>query len=46
MPTRLMQLVFKVLILMLAPIAHYPDSLLSQILMAPTYRLEVVQAAR
>jgi hypothetical protein len=31
---------------MLAPIALYPDSLLSQILMASTYSLEVVQAAR
>lgn len=31
---------------MLAPIALYPDSLLSQILMASTYPLEVVQAAR
>lgn len=31
---------------MLAPIALYPDSLLSQILMAATYPLEVVQAAR
>jgi len=30
----------------LAPIALYPDSLLSQILMAATYPLEVVQAAR
>ncbi len=31
---------------MLAPIALYPDSLLSQILMAATYPLEVVKAAR
>jgi len=31
---------------MLAPIALYPDSLLSQVLMASTYPLEVVQAAR
>ena len=31
---------------MLAPIALYPDSLLSQVLMATTYPLEVVQAAR
>ena len=31
---------------LLAPIALYPDSLLSQILMAATYPLEVVQAAR
>lgn len=31
---------------MLAPIALYPDSLLSQILMASTYPLEIVQAAR
>jgi hypothetical protein len=31
---------------MLAPIALYPDSLLSQILVAATYPLEVVQAAR
>ena len=31
---------------MVAPIAAYPDSLLSQILMAATYPLEVVQAAR
>jgi hypothetical protein len=31
---------------MLAPIALYPDSLLSQMLMAATYPLEVVQAAR
>jgi hypothetical protein len=31
---------------MLAPIALHPDSLLSQILMAATYPLEVVQAAR
>ena len=31
---------------MLAPIALYPDSLLSHILMASTYPLEVVQAAR
>ncbi len=30
----------------LAPIALYPDSLLSQILMAATYPLEVVEAAR
>jgi len=31
---------------MLAPVALYPDLLLSQILMASTYPLEVVQAAR
>ncbi len=31
---------------LLAPIALYPDSLLAQILMASTYPLEVVQAAR
>jgi hypothetical protein len=31
---------------MLAPIALYPDNMLSQILMASTYPLEVVQAAR
>jgi hypothetical protein len=31
---------------MLAPIALYPDSLLSQILMASTYPIEVVQAER
>jgi len=31
---------------MLAPIALYPDSLLAQMLMAATYPLEVVQAAR
>ena len=31
---------------MLAPIALYPDNLLSQVLMAATYPLEVVQAAR
>jgi hypothetical protein len=31
---------------MLAPIALYPDPLLTQILMAATYPLEVVQAAR
>jgi hypothetical protein len=31
---------------MLAPIALYPDQLLSQILMAATYPLEVVEAAR
>ena len=31
---------------MLAPVALYPDSLLSQMLMASTYPLEVVQAAR
>jgi hypothetical protein len=31
---------------MLAPIALYPDPLLSQILMAATYPLEIVQAAR
>src|SRR3979490_92745 len=30
----------------LAPIALYPDSLLSQIFMAATYPLEVVEAAR
>src|SRR5436190_24023484 len=29
-----------------APIALYPDSLLSQVFMAATYPLEVVQAAR
>ena len=29
-----------------APIALYPDDLLSQVLMASTYPLEVVQAAR
>lgn len=31
---------------LLAPIALYPDALLSQILMAATYPIEVVQAAR
>jgi hypothetical protein len=31
---------------MLAPIALYPDSLLSQILMASTYPLEIVEATR
>ena len=31
---------------MLAPIALYPDSLLAQILMAATYPIEVVEAAR
>lgn len=31
---------------MLAPIALYPDSLLSQVLMASTYPLEIVQADR
>jgi len=31
---------------MLAPIALYPDALLSQVLMAATYPVEVVQAAR
>jgi len=31
---------------MLAPVALYPDALLSQILMAATYPVEVVQAAR
>lgn len=31
---------------LLAPIALYPDSLLSQILMASTYPLEIVEAAR
>jgi uncharacterized protein DUF3300 len=31
---------------MLAPIALYPDSLLSQILMASTYPLEIVEAGR
>jgi hypothetical protein len=31
---------------MLAPIALYPDELLTQILMASTYPLEIVQAAR
>src|SRR5450432_3756414 len=31
---------------LLAPIALYPDQLLSQILMASTYPLEVVEAAR
>jgi hypothetical protein len=31
---------------MLAPIALYPDALLSQILMASTYPIEIVQAAR
>jgi hypothetical protein len=31
---------------LLAPVALYPDALLSQVLMASTYPLEVVQAAR
>jgi hypothetical protein len=31
---------------MLAPVALYPDQLLAQLLMASTYPLEVVQAAR
>src|SRR5690349_22540765 len=31
---------------LLAPIALYPDSLLAQVLMAATYPLEVVEAAR
>ena len=31
---------------MMAPVALYPDSLLSQILMASTYPLEIVEAAR
>ena len=31
---------------MLAPLALYPDSLLSQILMASTYPLEIIEAAR
>lgn len=31
---------------MLAPIALYPDALLSQVLMAATYPLEIVEAAR
>lgn len=31
---------------MLAPIALYPDALLSQVLMASTYPLEIVQASR
>ena len=31
---------------LLAPIALYPDALLTQILMASTYPLEVVEAAR
>jgi hypothetical protein len=31
---------------MLAPVALYPDALLSQVLMAATYPLDVVQAAR
>jgi hypothetical protein len=31
---------------MLAPVALYPDSLLSQVLMASTYPLEIVEAAR
>jgi hypothetical protein len=31
---------------MLAPIALYPDALLAQVLMASTYPLEIVQAAR
>jgi len=31
---------------LLAPIALYPDALLAQVLMASTYPLEIVQAAR
>ncbi len=31
---------------MVAPIALYPDSLVTQILMAATYPLEIVEAAR
>ena len=31
---------------LVAPIALYPDSVLSQVLMASTYPLEIVQAAR
>src|SRR5262245_54836792 len=31
---------------LLAPIALYPDALLAQVLMAATYPLEVVEAAR
>jgi hypothetical protein len=31
---------------MLAPIALYPDALLSQVLMASTYPLDIVEAAR
>ena len=31
---------------MLAPIALYPDALLSQVLMASTYPLEIVEAQR
>src|SRR5512138_3062653 len=31
---------------LMAPIALYPDALLSQVLMASTYPLEVVEAAR
>ena len=31
---------------MLAPIALYPDALLSQVLMASTYPLEIVEASR
>jgi hypothetical protein len=31
---------------LVAPIALYPDDLLSQVLMASTYPLEIVQAAR
>ena len=31
---------------MLAPVALYPDDLLTQLLMASTYPLEIVQAAR
>ena len=31
---------------LMAPIALYPDALLAQVLMASTYPLEVVQAAR
>src|SRR5882672_4095751 len=31
---------------LLAPVALYPDALLSQVLMAATYPLEIVEAAR
>jgi len=31
---------------LLAPVALYPDALLTQVLMASTYPLQVVQAAR
>ena len=31
---------------LVAPVALYPDSLLAQVLMASTYPLEVVEAAR